>query len=102
MQILSNNIHKIIERAKTGFVKLIATVSYEERTKEGACFVIYVFRVYIFARKQLKRFKSLQKSSQNFRHAFCRKATCSRIVVKSELILRAFLQAFEQKSQFNQ
>jgi len=34
MQILSKyDIHKIIERAKTGFVKLIAQVSYEERTK---------------------------------------------------------------------
>ena len=34
MQILSKyDINKIIERAKTGFVKLIAKVSYEERTK---------------------------------------------------------------------
>lgn len=34
MQILSkHNIDKIVERAKTGFIKLIAKVSYEERTK---------------------------------------------------------------------
>ena len=39
MQILSNSkykIHEIIERAKTGFVKLIAKVSYEERVKASA------------------------------------------------------------------
>ncbi|MDE0119178.1 MAG: 3'-5' exonuclease [Bdellovibrionales bacterium] len=34
MQILSKyDIHKIIERAKTGFIKLIAKVSYEDRAK---------------------------------------------------------------------
>ena len=37
MRILSKyDIHKIIERAKTGFVKLTAQVSYEERTKASA------------------------------------------------------------------
>lgn len=39
MQILSNSkykIHEIIERAKTGFVKLIAKISYEERGKASA------------------------------------------------------------------